>query len=253
MSVAVMLPTYNEAENIESLIREMEGLNLDLTIVVIDDSSPDGTGEIARRLQEEYGNIRVFSRKEKLGLGTAITTGFQCMLTQKRPPDYIIAMDADYSHNPQDIPRLLNAAREGCDLVIGSRYIKEGEVVGWNLRRRIISRLANVVAGMTTGARLHDCTSGFRCYSKRYVKDILPSLHSQTYEIQIETVKQARLNGFRIKEIPISFANRKRGKSKLTAAESQAFVTYILKATMENLFSLLKQGTRTKNKPKIGF
>jgi len=232
MSVAVLLPTYCEAENIESLIRKIEDLNLDLTITVIDDSSPDGTANIARKLQEEFGNVNIVSRPEKLGLGTAITTGFRYMLKQKKQPDYIIAMDADYSHNPQDIPRLVNTAKKGCDLVIGSRYIQHGKVVGWNFRRKLVSRLANVVAGVVTRARLHDCTSGFRCYSKRYVRVVLSSLHSQTYEIQIETVKQATLNDFMIKEIPITFVNRKRGKSKLTAAEAYAFSTYILKSAL---------------------
>jgi len=235
MSVAVMLPTYNEAENIESLIREIEDLNLDLTITVIDDSSPDGTASIAQKLQKEYGDIHVVSRSEKQGLGTAITDGFRYILRLQRVPDYIVVMDADYSHNPKDIPRLLTIASKGGDLVIGSRYIDGGKNIGSSLRRRVISRLANVVAAFTVGAWFHDCTSGFRCYSKRYVKDVLPSLHSQTYEIQIETVRQARLNGFKIKEIPIRFVNRKRGKSKLSAMESQAFLTYIFKTTLGKL------------------
>jgi dolichol-phosphate mannosyltransferase len=232
---AVLLPTYCEAENIESLIREIQALNLGLTLVLIDDSSPDGTAEIACKLNEEYGNIHVVSRPEKLGLGMAITAGFRHALKLDNVPDYIITMDADYSHNPKDIPRLLESARNGCDLVIGSRYIETGEVVGWNLRRRLISRLANVVAGITVGTKLHDCTSGFRCYSQRYVRSVLSALHSQTYEIQIETIKQAKLGGFKIMEIPITFVNRKRGKSKLTATESQAFITYILKSVLKKL------------------
>ena len=241
MSVAVLLPTYCEAENIESLIREIEDLNLDLTITVIDDSSPDGTADIARKLHEAYGNIHVISRPEKLGLGTAITTGFRYMLKQRRQPDYIITMDADYSHNPKDIPRLLETAKMGCDLAIGSRYVRGGSMVGWPLKRRMISRLANLIAALTVGAMFHDCTSGFRCYSKQYVKDVLPSLHSQTYEIQIETIRQAHLNAFVVKEISITFADRKRGKSKLTATEIRAFVTYIAKATIGNLTSLSKR------------
>ncbi len=230
MSVAVMLPTYNEAENIESLVREIEGLQLNLTITVIDDSSPDGTADIAKKLQEEYGNIHVFSRPEKQGLGTAITEGFRYVLKLKQVPRYIVVMDADYSHNPKDIPRLLNTARRGGDLVIGSRYIEGGRIVGSSLIRRIISRLANLVAAVMVGVKFHDGTSGFRCYSRRYVKEVLPNLHCQTYEIQIETVKQAHLNGFNIKEVPITFVNRKRGKSKLTQTEIQGFLSYILRA-----------------------
>jgi dolichol-phosphate mannosyltransferase len=227
-----MLPTYNEAENIENLIREIEQLKLDLMIIVIDDSSPDGTAEIARKLNEEYGTVHVVSRREKLGLGTAITTGFEYLLTLEKVPDYIVAMDADYSHDPKDIPRLIHTAQKGCDLVIGSRYIREGKVNGSSLNRRIISRLANVVAAIVIGARFHDFTSGFRCYSKRYVRDVLPSLHSQTYEIQIETIKQARLNGFKIKEIAITFVNRKLGKSKLTNTEIQGFLSYVLRTCL---------------------
>jgi dolichol-phosphate mannosyltransferase len=241
MSVAVLLPTYCEAENIENLIREIENLELDLTIAVIDDSSPDGTANIAKKLLEEYRNIHVISRPEKLGLGTAITTGFRYMLNQRKQPDYVITMDADYSHNPKDIPRLLHTAKNGCDLAIGSRYIRGGSMVGWPLKRRMISRIANFIAAITVGAMFHDCTSGFRCYSRHYVKNVLPSLHSQTYEIQIETIRQARLNAFSVKEVPITFSDRKRGKSKLTASEFRAFVTYISKATIGNLTSLLKR------------
>jgi len=236
VSVAVILPTYCEAENIESLIQEIEELKLDLRIIVIDDSSPDGTAETVKKLQKKYDNIHLISRPEKLGLGTAITTGFQFILQLRKSPDYIITMDADYSHNPRDIPRLVNSAEKGLDLVIGSRYTRGGKVIGSRLRRRLISRLANVIAAITVGARLHDCTSGFRCYSKHYVKDVLPSLHTQTYEIQIETIRQARLNRFDVKEIPITFVDRKRGKSKLTVVESQAFLTYIFKASLGKFF-----------------
>jgi dolichol-phosphate mannosyltransferase len=231
MSIAIMLPTYCEAENIENLIREIENLKLNTIIAVVDDSSPDGTANIAEKLQKEYGNIHVISRPEKMGLGTAITAGFRYLLKLKKTPEYIIAMDADYSHNPQDIPRLVEAAMNGSDLAIGSRYVREGKVIGSSLWRRLISRLANVVAAIAVGARLHDCTSGFRCYSKRYVERAIPSLHSQTYEIQIETIKQARLNRFAIKEVPITFVNRKRGKSKLTRTEIQGFLSYILRVS----------------------
>jgi len=243
VSVAVLLPTYCEAENIESLIREIQELKLDLTIAVIDDSSPDGTADTAKKLNEEYSNILVISRPEKLGLGTAITTGFRYMLNLRKIPDYIVTMDADYSHNPRDIPRLVGAARKGYDLVIGSRYYRGGKVVGSSLRRRFISRLANLVAALTIGARTHDCTSGFRCYSRNYVKDVLQDLHSQTYEIQIETLKQARVNRFRVMEIPITFVDRKKGRSKLTTAEVQGFLTYIAKATLSRLFSSFRRKT----------
>ena len=230
MSVAVLLPTYCEAGNIENLIREIEELKLNLLVTVIDDSSPDRTAEIVKKLQKEYGNIILLTRPEKLGLGTAITTGFRSLLSLKRPPDYVITMDADYSHNPKDIPRLIDVAEHGYDLVIGSRYCRGGRIVGWHCMRWLISRVANLIASLVTGMRIHDCTSGLRCYSKRYVKKVLADLHSQTYEIQIETVKQARLQGFQVREIPITFENRKRGKSKLTRAEFQCFLSYIIRS-----------------------
>lgn len=229
-AVAVMLPTYCEAENIESLIRRIQGLGLGLRIVVIDDSSPDGTADIVRKFQEEGSdNIFLFIRPAKLGLGTAITTGFRLILSSESQPDYIITMDADYSHDPEDIPRLLGVARRGYDLVIGSRYCLGGKIVGWHRVRWIISRVANLIASTTIGMRMYDCTSGLRCYSRRYVKSVLNDLHSQTYEIQIETVRQAWLKGFRVKEIPITFVNRKHGKSKLTRTEIEGFLSYIIK------------------------
>ncbi len=228
-SVAILLPTYCEAGNIERLIREIKGLKPDALIVVIDDSSNDGTAAIAKRLQKEYGNILVFIRPAKLGLGTAITDGFKIILSLKNPPDYIITMDADYSHNPQTIPELLATAEKGYDLVIGSRYTKGSRIVGWHILRWLISRVANFFASTMVGMRIRDCTSGFRCYSRNYVENVIGHLHSQTYEIQIETVKQAWTRGFKVKEMPITFENRKRGKSKLTKAEFQGFLSYVIK------------------------
>ncbi len=248
--VAVVLPTYCEAENIESLVREIEELGLNVLIAVIDDSSPDGTADIVKRLQEEYDNIFLFSRPEKLGLGTAITTGFRFLL-QLGDPDYIITMDADYSHNPQDMPRLIGAAKDNFDLVIGSRYYKGGKIVGLHLGRRLISRIANFIATTIIGLKVHDCTSGFRCYSRHYVETVMHNLHTQTYEIQIETLRQAQLHGFNVKEVPITFADRKRGKSKLTAAEFRAFLTYIFKATWERLVLLLNQVEKQTESPRL--
>ena len=236
-TVAVVLPTYCEAENIESLIQELQELKLNLLITVIDDSSPDGTAGIVKKLQEEYDNILLFIRPKKLGLGTAIITGFRLILSLKNQPKYIITMDADYSHNPQDIPTLIYAANCGGDLVVGSRYCSGGKIIGSHWRRRLISRVANSIAATIIGIEVHDCTSGFRCYSREYVETVLRDLHSQTYEVQIETLKQARLHGFNVKEIPITFVNRKRGKSKLTAAEAKAFMTYSVKVAWERIFT----------------
>lgn len=231
--VAILLPTYCEAGNIKSLIREIGSLDISPLIVVIDDSSPDGTADIVEKLMEEY-NIELLVRPNKLGLGSAITDGFRFILSIKNPPDYVISMDADYSHNPMDILRLMENARDGCDLVIGSRYCRGGGIVGWNSVRYLISRVANFFAANMFKMRVNDCTSGLRCYSIRYIKNVIGDLHSQTYDIQIETVKQARSQGFFVKEIPITFTNRKVGKSKLTLAEIWGFLSYILKAKLGN-------------------
>jgi dolichol-phosphate mannosyltransferase len=232
---AVILPTYCEAENIESLICSIEDLRIDPTIVVMDDSSPDGTADLVKKLQKVYPNIILVSRPRKAGLGTAITDSFRFILSQPNPPNFIIAMDADYSHNPQDIPRLLRQARKGYDVVVGSRYCVGGKVRGWNLRRLIISRVANRATAKIVALPVNDFTSGFRCYSRDYIEEILPNLHSETYEIQIETLRQARVHKARVTEIPITFTNRKKGKSKLTNNEILSFLMYVLRTALKML------------------
>jgi dolichol-phosphate mannosyltransferase len=227
--VAVILPTYCEAENIKSLISSIEDLPIDSTIIVVDDSSPDGTASLVKSLQKAYTNILLVTRPRKTGLGTAITDSFRFILSQPDPPDFIIAMDADYSHDPRDIPRLLKQAEEGYDVVIGSRYCPGGKVRGWNLRRLMISKAANKTTAKIVALPVHDLTSGFRCYSREYVEQVLPELHSETYEIQIETLRQARIHRATVAEVPITFTNRKMGKSKLTNNEILSYLMYILK------------------------
>ncbi len=226
--IGIILPTYCEAGNVEKLIQELEDSNLDRSILVIDDSSPDGTANIVRKLQEKYKNVLLLVRDKKLGLGTAITDGFRAFLSMKNPPKYIVTMDADYSHNPKEIPKLIIAAKEGADLVVGSRYCPGGGAVGWGVGRFLISKVANLVTRFRIEARISDYTSGMRCYSTRLVRGIVSDLHSQTYEIQIETIRQANLRGYKIKDVPIVFVNRKKGKSKLTMNEIRDFLTYIL-------------------------
>jgi len=233
--VGVILPTYREAENIANLIDEIENLQLNTSILVIDDSSPDRTAEIVKNLQKKYSNILLCVRPQKRGLGTAITDGFKIFLSLKYWPRFIVTMDADYSHDPKVVPQLLSKMQSGCGIVIGSRYCRGGKIAGWPCTRKIISRIANVVAKFLVGLKLRDCTSGFRCYSTRFLKVAIGSLHSQTYEIQIETVRQALSRDFSVKETPILFVNRKRGKSKLTLAEVQSYMAYVFKtATRRN-------------------
>jgi dolichol-phosphate mannosyltransferase len=170
-------------------------------------------------------------RPKKSGLGTAITDGFRFFLSLKQMPKYVMTMDADYSHNPKDIPRLLSTMYENdCAIVIGSRYVKGGKIEGWPFTRKIISRTANSIAKFSLGLKPRDCTSGFRCYSTKFLTEAISNLHSHTYEIQIETIRQASLRNFNMKETPVLFVNRKSGKSKLTSTEIRSYLTYTLKA-----------------------
>lgn len=226
--IGVILPTYCEAANIRQLIQEIESLGQKIAILVIDDSSPDGTANIVRSLQTEYNNILLLVRPKKSGLGTAITDGFKLFLSLKHPPRSIITMDADYSHNPTDIMRLVSTLGNKFDLVIGSRYCFKGKTVDWSIMRYSISKVANFMASLVIGAKVRDYTSGLRCYSTNLVMNILGDLHSQTYEIQIETIRQANIRGFKITEIPITFVNRKKGKSKLAFNEIKQFFSYII-------------------------
>ncbi len=229
--IGVILPTYGEAENIANLIEDIENLNLNVSILVIDDSSPDGTADIVVEKQKKFTNLLLCSRPKKSGLGTAITDGFKFFLSAPNPPKYVFTMDADYSHNPQDIPKLLATMREcECAIVIGSRYSKGGQIEGWPLSRKIVSKTANTIARGLLGLKLKDCTAGFRCYSTTFLKEAISSLHSTTYEIQIETVRQASLRDFPVKETPVLFVNRKQGKSKLAWNEIKSFLTYTIRA-----------------------
>ena len=227
--IGIILPTYREGQNIEKLVHEIEGLNLDASILVIDDSSPDGTADIVRELQTKYNNILLNIRPQKAGLGTAITDGFRTFLSLKSPPRYIVTMDADFSHNPKDIPRVISAAMDQKGLVIGSRYCRGGGAVNWSVFRLVISRMANFISSFLIGAKIRDYTSGLRCYSTGLVGAIINDLHSQTYEIQIETIRQACRKRFTVKEIPMIFVNRKKGKSKLSQNEIIEFLSYVLK------------------------
>jgi dolichol-phosphate mannosyltransferase len=167
-------------------------------------------------------------RSKKLGLGTAITDGFRTFLSVKKPPKCVVTMDADYSHNPQEIPKLLAPMQEGCDLVVGSRYCQGGDTREWSIVRMVISKVANLITKLRVDAKISDYTSGMRCYSTKLVRGIINDLHSQTYEIQIETIRQAKARGFKIREAPIVFINRKKGKSKLSINEIRDFLSYIL-------------------------
>jgi dolichol-phosphate mannosyltransferase len=229
--IGIILPTYREADNISKLIEDIEDLKLNASILVIDDSSPDETAKIVQEKQNKYSNILLYIRPKKSGLGTAITDGFKYFLSSKQIPKYIVTMDADYSHNPKAIPQLISSMyTSDYGIVIGSRYCKGGNINGWPFTRKVISRTANFIAKLSLGLKPRDCTSGFRCYSTKFLRATIGNLHSHTYEIQIETIRQAVLRNFNVKETPILFVNRKQGKSKLSWTEIKSYITYTLKA-----------------------
>ncbi|MCF0198594.1 MAG: polyprenol monophosphomannose synthase [Bacteroidaceae bacterium] len=214
----VIIPTYNEKENIENIIRAVTALPEGFNILVIDDGSPDGTADIVKSLMEGDLKDRVFmiQRQGKLGLGTAYITGFKWAIEQRY--DYVFEMDADFSHAPSDLPRLLSACRdEGFDLAIGSRYITGVNVVNWPIGRVLMSYFASKYVRLVTGFDVHDTTAGFKCYRREVLETIeLDKIRFKGYAFQIEMKFTAYKCGFRIKEVPVIFVNRELGTSKMS-------------------------------------
>jgi len=216
-SIRVVLPTYNEAYNLERLTAAvLEAAPQIAGILVVDDSSPDGTGEIADRLAAADPRISVLHRRAKRGLGPAYVAGFERVLAQGA--DLIVQMDADFSHDPADVPRLL-AAMEGADLALGSRYVPGGGVGDWGVVRRAISRWGSVYARFWLGIGIFDLTGGFKCLRREVLEAIRPSsVGALGYAFQVETTYRAALAGFRIVEVPIVFSDRRIGESKMSRA-----------------------------------
>lgn len=213
----VIIPTYNEKENIENIIRAVFGLEKVFHILVIEDGSPDGTADIVKELQKEFPErLFMIERTGKLGLGTAYITGFKWAIAHKY--DYIFEMDADFSHNPNDLPRLYSAcADEGYDLAIGSRYISGVNVVNWPMGRVLMSYFASKYVRLITGVRIHDTTAGFKCYRRRVLETInLDDIRFKGYAFQIEMKYTTYKCGFKIKEVPVIFINRELGTSKMS-------------------------------------
>ena len=214
----VIIPTYNEKENIEKIIRTVFALEKCFHILVIDDGSPDGTASIVKGLIEKEFADRLFilERKGKLGLGTAYIAGFKWSIERKY--DYIFEMDADFSHAPSDLPRLYSAcADEGYDLAIGSRYITGVNVVNWPIGRVLMSYFASKYVRLVTGFKVHDTTAGFKCYKRKVLETIdLDAIRFKGYAFQIEMKFTAYKCGFKIKEVPVVFVNRVEGVSKMS-------------------------------------
>jgi dolichol-phosphate mannosyltransferase len=214
----LILPTYDEAENIEGLVRaalvQLESTGLEHTILVVDDGSPDGTGRIADRLAEELEPVRVLHRDRKQGLGRAYLAGFALALANGA--ELVLEMDSDFSHDPADLPRLI-AAAEAADLVLGSRYVPGGGVTSWGRLRRLLSRGGSAYARILLGVPVRDLTGGFKCFHRRVLESIdLENVHADGYGFQIELTYKAVRAGFRLAEVPILFRERSVGTSKMT-------------------------------------
>jgi dolichol-phosphate mannosyltransferase len=211
----VCLPTYNEKENLEPMVRALEGvLGPDDRVLVVDDNSPDGTGEIADRLAAEQPFVDVLHRPRKEGLGPAYLAGFRRALADGA--ELVLEMDCDFSHRPVDVRRLIDAAADA-DVVLGSRYVRGGRIGNWGLVRRFISRGGCVYAQVILGLRLRDLTGGFKCYRRRVLERIdLDAIDSRGYAFQIETTYRALQAGFRVVEVPITFVDREVGGSKMS-------------------------------------
>ena len=213
-NAVLCLPTYNERENLEPMIEALEPLGV--RVLVIDDNSPDGTGEIADRLAAEREWLAVLHRERKAGLGRAYVAGFREAL--RGDADYILEMDCDFSHDPADVPRLLAAAEAGADLALGSRYVPGGGTENWGLVRRLFSRGASIYTRILL-LPIHDATGGFKCFRRHVLEAIdLETIDAAGYVFQIETTYRTLRKGFSVVEVPIRFVDRREGQSKMSRA-----------------------------------
>jgi len=211
----VCLPTYNERENLEPMLRALG--DKDVRVLVIDDNSPDGTGELADRLAQELDYVDVLHRETKEGLGPAYLAGFRRALSDGA--ELVLEMDCDFSHDPNDVPRLLAAVEGGADLALGSRYVPGGGVRNWGLVRRVISAGGSLYARVFLGVKVRDLTGGFKCYRRGVLEAIdLDAIETKGYAFQIETTYRVLRAGFEVVEVPITFADREVGGSKMSKA-----------------------------------
>ncbi|MFP4164940.1 MAG: polyprenol monophosphomannose synthase [Chitinispirillaceae bacterium] len=232
--VLIIVPTFNERENILLLIPEIRDVLPDATILVVDDSSPDGTSQAVKKLAKSTPNLFVLDRAAKEGLGKAYISGFKWAL--ERDYEYVFEMDADFSHNPKYLPLFLEKAQEN-DLVIGSRYIDGVNVVNWPMSRLLLSYFANRFARIVTGLPITDCTGGYKCFRRKLLETIdLDNIASSGYSFQIELNYFAWKKGFALKEIPIVFTDRKRGESKMSTRIIREALFLIWKLRISSIF-----------------
>jgi dolichol-phosphate mannosyltransferase len=241
MSNVVIIPTYKEKENIELLIKAISSLSVSFDILVIDDNSSDGTGIIVKNLIPSYPNVHIIERKEKLGLGTAYITGFKWAL--EKGYSYIYEMDADFSHNPEDLVRLYNTCNDqGADVAIGSRYISGVNVVNWPLSRVLMSYFASIYVRTITRMKVMDATAGFVCYRREVIENIKPAqIKSKGYCFQIEMKFTAYKLNYKIVEIPIIFTDRKLGTSKMTGGIFNEALWGVLRMKLRSWFVKYKR------------
>ncbi len=232
----VIVPTYNEKENVEKIIRKVFSFNHPFHLLVIDDGSPDGTSLIVKNLQNEYPDrLFIEERAGKLGLGTAYIHGFKWAI--ERQYDYIFEMDADFSHNPDDLIRLRQACFDGADLAIGSRYVKGVNVVNWPMSRVLMSYFASVYVRFITGIKIHDATAGFKCYRKEVLETIrLDKIRFVGYAFQIEMKFTTIKHGFKVVEVPIIFTDRTEGTSKMSTKIFREAFLGVIEMKIASLF-----------------
>ncbi len=236
----VVIPTYNEIENIESIIRAVFALDKPFNILIVDDNSPDKTYERVESLQKEFpSQLFLQIRKKKSGLGTAYVHGFKWALQNKY--DFIFEMDADFSHNPQDLNKLYEACQAGeADMAIGSRYVRGVNVVNWPLSRVLLSYFASVYVKIITGMKIHDATAGFICYRREVLEKInLDKIKFVGYAFQIEMKYRTYCKGFKIKEVPIIFTDRTKGQSKMSNSIIKEAVFGVISLRIKKLFNRL--------------
>ncbi len=234
----VIIPTYNEKENVRDIIDAVLELETSFEVLIIDDGSPDGTAEIVKDLQVVYQDrLHMIQREGKLGLGTAYITGFKYAL--QNDYDYIYEMDADFSHNPKDLERLYQACvKESADMAIGSRYVEGVNVVNWPMGRVLMSYFASVYVRFITGMPIHDTTAGFKCYHRSVLQTINPDrIHFIGYAFQIEMKFNAWKHGFNIAEVPIIFTDRTKGQSKMSRGIFREAVFGVLEMKIKSLFT----------------
>jgi dolichol-phosphate mannosyltransferase len=242
MSNIVIIPTYKESENIEAIIKAISSLSVAFDILVIDDSSPDGTAEIVKGMRPAFPNLHIIERPAKLGLGTAYITGFKWALSNGY--HFIYEMDADFSHDPHDLVRLYESCKNGgADLAIGSRYISGVNVVNWPLTRVLISYIASIYVRIITGMRIMDTTAGFKCYKREVLENIKPEqIKSVGYSFQIEMKFVAWKLGYKIVEIPIVFTDRRFGSSKMSGGIFNEALWGVLRMKFRSIFTKYPRG-----------